>query len=106
MAVPVKNPVGRVAVLLDLDDHESLADGVKTTTWNEDALAGAGRSSVQRLFHLSGSEGLLEGFTGYPVFQSCVDRGALRCMEEVPAFGLGFAPQLSGTGYRRVDLHG
>lgn len=39
--VPVKDAVGRVAVLLDLDDHETLADRVETSARDEDALAGA-----------------------------------------------------------------
>ena len=104
--VPVKDTVGRVAVLLNLDDDESLADGMEASARDEDALAGLGGGAVESLLDGAVNECFLELLPAHPIPQTRVDGSPLGCMQEVPAFGLGFASQLRGAVKWGMHLDG
>ena len=59
--VPVKQPIGRVAGLLDFSNHEARADGVYGPCLEEDAIADGWFKLVQALVACAGGQLELEG---------------------------------------------
>ena len=49
--VPIEDPVGRVAVLLNLDDHIAFADGMQPPAGNKNAVAPFDRDDVESFFN-------------------------------------------------------
>jgi len=105
-AVPVKDAVGRVAVLLDLDDHQSLSDGMEPPAGEKEALSGAYGNPVEGLLDGPLGQSLLKGFAGDAALEAGVDAGSLRGMEKLPAFGLGLRGCDLRDLFGRVNLNG
>jgi len=106
VAIPVKDTVGSVAVLLDFHDEKSLTDCVKTTAWDENTLSRLGGGPMQGLFDIAILESLFKGIAGDSLLQPCIDGGTGRSVQKIPAFRLGLASQFGGTGDRRMHLNG
>ena len=51
-AVPIENAIGRVAVLLDLDDHIARADGVHAAAREKHPVARFYRHAMDMLFRV------------------------------------------------------
>mgnify|MGYP001200354854 CR=1 FL=1 len=85
---PVVEPVGQVAGLLDLGQHDPFADGVDGAGGHDDALAGSGLEAGHARIDVAGVEGgcqlLGSGSRAEPDPQSA----ARPAGEDVPGFGL------------------
>jgi len=106
VAVPVKDPIGGVAVLLNFNNQESLADRMETATRDEDALSGVGGGAMEGFLDGTVFQGFFKLLALHALLQSGVDGGTLGCVEEIPALGFGFASEFGCAGYRGMNLNG
>jgi S-DNA-T family DNA segregation ATPase FtsK/SpoIIIE len=104
-AVPIEDAVGGVAVLLHLDDHVALADGVETSAGNEDTVAGFDGDDMKGLFDAAFAKQGFELLARDASFEPRVDIGSRLRVGEIPHLGLGFPAQRFTHVHRRMDLH-
>jgi len=105
MTVPVKDTVGGVAVLLNLDDHKALPNGMEPAARNENALSCLGRGAVQGLLDITLFEGSFKGLSRHSLLQSGINDSTGGCMKKIPAFRLCFPAQLESLGDGGVYLN-
>jgi len=105
-AVPIKNPVGCVRILLDLKYHETLPDGVDAATGQEHGVARGHGDAVEAFRHGAGPDALFEFSPRHAALKAHVEFGAGIGIRDEPQLGFGFASQFGGPVGRRMDLKG
>ena len=76
--VPIKNPVGRVAILLNLEHHVARADSVEPPTRDKNITVRVTRNPMQKLKNFTGGEGRFEIASEHPMLETDVEAGVLR----------------------------
>src|SRR4051812_20725750 len=102
--IPIVNPIGGVAVLLDLDDDIAGAEGVEPAARQKNRVAGFHFKKVQMLLDASILEGLLELRGSGSFFKARVDPRFRRTIGNEPEFRFRFAAEFFGDAFRRVNL--
>src|SRR5947209_2805015 len=105
-AVPIKDAISCVAVLLNFDKNIAATDSMKSTGWKKHRVTllhakrvdmiGA-RSGAQRFLEFSATDRFLKSDKQFSVRFGCGD---------VPTFGFRFAANLRGDFCRRMNLQG
>jgi hypothetical protein len=72
--IPIENPIGRIAILLDLDDHVAFADSVKPPTRDKNTLPGCHRYLMKGRFHIPAFKKCLKLLSSHPTFETRIDR--------------------------------
>jgi hypothetical protein len=106
-AVPIKNPEGGVAGLLDLGNEKTAAHRVDRAGGNVDAVAHLGMESVQALIGCLGVHVASEGVGVDSVLEAGVDDGVGGSVKDHPRFCLAGFPRRESSGLSVVgmDLH-
>jgi hypothetical protein len=104
-SVPIEDSVGGVAVLLDLDDHIALTDGVEPSARDEDAVAGFNGGDVEGLFDTALAKQRFELLPSDTTLEADVDVRARLRVGEVPHLRFGLASQSLAHMHGRMDLH-
>ena len=105
--VPVVQPEGDVARLLNLGNDQAGADGMNGSGRDENAIAGSRLECVQQFLATPGFDRFGEALPVDPLLKACVDSASLLSLDDVP--GLRFA----AVGWRssggrlivRMDLY-
>ena len=107
-AVPVVEPVGDVARLLDLGDDKPRADGMHGPCRNEDAVPGLRLDDMEDLLAAAFTEGGRERFTIDSGLEARPEPASRRRVDHIPSFGLPLVGRIEprGTVVVGVDLDG
>ncbi len=103
-AVPIEDAVGGVAILLDLDDHIALTDGVEPSAGDEDAVTAFDWDDVESLFDVALTKQLFELLPSNTTLEAGVDVCARLRVGEVPHLRFGLATQNLAHMQGRMDL--
>src|ERR1051326_669076 len=103
-AIPIKNAVSGVGVLLDFKDYQACANGVNSTARQKHNVPRFDRDAVEAIGNFAGLDFLLEWVACDAAFQSDIQFRAGFRIGDVPHLGLGFAAELSGFVSGRMDL--
>src|SRR5438046_1917421 len=103
-AVPVEYAIGRVAVLLHLDDEVARADRVNSAAGNEDRVTGTDRYSVDELSDGAVMQRALKIVPSYPCFEPGVNVSAKESFQKVPHLRLRLATKTAGDLERGMHL--
>ena len=104
-SVPIEDPVCSVAILLDLNDHIALTDGMEPSARDEDAIAALNRGGVEGLFDTALAKQNFELLPSNATLEADVDVGARLRVGEIPHLRLGLAFQSLAHMHGRMDLH-
>ena len=103
---PVVDPVGRVGVLLDLQDHIAGPDRVNPARWQKHRRTGFGFEPVETVRHRACLQCLFELGLSHSILESGQDFRLGRGLEKKPHLRFRLTGQLLGPLRRRVDLQG
>src|ERR1700712_3181065 len=102
--VPIEEPVGGVAVFLNLDDNVSGADRVDAAGGQEHRIACADRDRVELFLDGAVLERFFQLRARALVAQANVEFGGRRGLSDIPEFRLRLASELRRDMRRWVDL--
>jgi hypothetical protein len=103
-AVPIKDSVGGIAVLLDFENDVSRINRVQSSAWKQDKFIGPGRMPVDQFGDRSFVEGNSEVFPAGTPFQAYVNSGAWLYINEIPELCFWFSAQIRSLMRWRMDL--
>ena len=104
-AAPVAQPVGGVAVLLDLEDQVARADRVGSAGGDEIGVARIGFVALEQRFDLRRGDLLAHQLLGGPETQAGEDLRAAPGRDHVPHLGFGFGAAAEGRARGGVGMH-
>src|SRR5207253_751308 len=103
-AVPIEHPVGRVRVLLKLEDDAPSPDGMNPPARHKHSIPSPDREPMKTFRNRARSQPFFKSMPGDSSFQPCVKLRAGFGMSQIPHLGLGLALELWSSRLRRVDL--
>src|SRR5580704_12793120 len=103
-AIPIINAICGVAVLLNLDQHVTGADRVKSTSRQKNGIAGLDWNSVNEVGNRSCAHGLLELIATDRMAKSHMKSSAGDRRGDMPEFRLWFAAKFRGDFLGRMNL--
>ena len=105
-AVPIEHAVGGIGILLDLKDHQAVADGMDPPARQEHRVAGAHRDAVKAIGHVAVVDLLLELRAGHALLQPHIQAGVGRGVGDIPHLRLRLALQFRRLVRGGMDLEG
>src|SRR5436309_15139644 len=105
LSVPIKHAISRIAVLLDLDQHISAPNSMKTSRRQKHRVARLNFETVDKVRHFSRSHRLRELTPGDSFPKADVQFCARNGRDYVPKFSFRFAAKPSCDLFGRMHLY-
>src|SRR5260370_21983610 len=87
-SVPIEHAIGGVTVLLDLDQHIAGANGMETSSWQKNGVAGLDRNCVDEIGDSAAAHSLLKLISRDSLAKSSQQLGPCDLAGNLPKSGL------------------